>query len=623
MKIKGIKCLPKRTKKTTVVLFIMFIYLFSVTTVLADGKVEVVGELYEFDKDSHYEFHENNITQNVGSGNTYGTFYISGDIVSVSEKSGIPSYEVVNDGGLQLFYNYTDTLLNEDKDSWHLIEDKSKKVSDISLESNISKGAIIIQTSKDRINWIEAETICNAFGDTPIRTSSIYSTTDVQLINGCFYRVIVVYELRIRTEKSNFLFINTDKFEYKKCAEIYEFYAYTDSGEAQIVIPGNGYKLGNKVRVKEHDGYYGEKEIKKGDLHYGDNGNWDLGNFFVSGYTKDVVDANGNVVFLKNVGDKVTLWFKLEQNINALDGNEKLSITADTDGYDQYFGTPAMNFGRGALIVRKTDHLNVQGEPTIYTNYLEANTSIGADTIVQLCEEGDYEVALNYEITSDELIDKIGHYRIFFKFSVRNSNCMIFPRDIVNGSELTNGSITENGFKLDYANSHYLNVNVKREVLKESADGLVEDTRFNRSAKDGAEFTDEGIYTITVKNAYNDEMTEKRIYVGTNNILRAYINNPNLTIPEINNLVANGATIAEDGTISLSAEGGGDSSSSNVPDDNNTTDESEGKKQPFVIMIFAGLIVCALAGILVIFIQKKKSLIAADNNKNDTEGGAE
>ena len=80
------------------------------------------------------------------------------------------------------------------------------------------------------------------------------------------------------------------------------------------------------------------------------DGNWDT--FFVSGYTDAVANTNGEMVFLKNVGDKVTLWFKLNENINALRGNEKLSITADTEGYDQYFETPRMNFGRGVLIIR-------------------------------------------------------------------------------------------------------------------------------------------------------------------------------------------------------------------------------------------------------------------------------
>ena len=70
---------------------------------------------------------------------------------------------------------------------------------------------------------------------------------------------------------------------------------------------------------------------------------------------------------------------------------------------------------------------------------------------------------------------------------------MVYPFDVATGSELTNSSMTENGFRLDLAKSRYLKVNIKREVLKDSPDGLVEDTRFNGPAKDGAEYTDEGI----------------------------------------------------------------------------------------------------------------------------------
>ena len=159
-------------------------------------------------------------------------------------------------------------------------------------------------------------------------------------------------------------------------------------------------------------------------------------------------------------------------------------------------------------------------------------------------------MALDYEVTDDQLLDTIGHYRIFFRFSVRNGNCMVYPFDVVTGSELTNSSMTENGFRLDLAKSRYLKVNIKREVLMDSADGLVEDTRFNGPARDGAEYTDEGIYTITVHNDYTDQTTTKKIYVGTNKVLRAYMTT-GLSIPEINELIAEGATIQEDGTIQL------------------------------------------------------------------------
>ena len=129
---------------------------------------------------------------------------------------------------------------------------------------------------------------------------------------------------------------------------------------------------------------------------------------------------------------------------------------------------------------------------------------------------------------------------------------MVYPFDLVTGDELTNSSMTENGFRLDLAKSRYLKVIVKREMLADSADGLVEDTRFNGPAKDGAEYKDEGIYTITVSNQYTGQLTEKKIYVGTNNVLRAYMTT-GLSIPEINDLVAQGATINNDGTIQLAA----------------------------------------------------------------------
>ena len=154
----------------------------------------------------------------------------------------------MSDDGLNIFYDYGDTKLNANEDAWHLINDESDMVADIKLDSDIMKGAIILQTSKDRKNWVAIQTIYNAFSDTPIRTSSIYSATDVELINGCYYRVVVAYELSIRTEDSNFLFINTDKYDYKKCAEVYEFYAYKDSGEESVDL-NKIYNLGKRVRV--------------------------------------------------------------------------------------------------------------------------------------------------------------------------------------------------------------------------------------------------------------------------------------------------------------------------------------------------------------------------------------
>lgn len=599
-----------------------------------NGNTAVVGKLYEFKEKSEYEISSAQSSSTTTSSNTYGDFLLNGNIKTSISKNGVPSYEV-EDGKLSLVYKYDDTLLNAEIDSWHLFSDTVKKIDGMELNDKIQNGTILLQTSMDRLNWTDAVCMTNVFSSTPICSDSFYESKDIELINGCYYKVIVAYETRIRREDSNIWFVDTDKFDYKKYAEVYEFYAYTGSNEKETIDSSQTYNIGSRVRTKNFDGYYGEEDIVKNDIHYG----WNLGNFFISGYTDKCV-SNDKVVLLKNVGDKVTLWFNLSQNIDALNGQNNLFISSDKEGYDQYFETPKTDFGKGALIIRYTDYNNNKSQQ-IYTNYLEANTSFGADTKVQLFEEGDYEVALDYEVTKDELIDAKGHYRIFFKFSVRNGNCMAYPFDIATGSELTNSSMTENGFRLDLAKSRYLKVNIKCEVLKDSADGLVEDTRFNGSTKDGAEYTEEGIYTITVSNDYTNQFTVKKIYVGTNSILRAYMTT-GLSIPEINNLVAEGATIMDDGTIKLADKAfepdePTESSQTSEPVAESETSETKEVAEviadvnhsdtaknvsPIIIVVIIAAVVSAGVCVTIVIVKKKtkaKLEKSSDNNERGEE----
>ncbi|MDR3209952.1 MAG: hypothetical protein LBT36_04935 [Oscillospiraceae bacterium] len=208
------------------------------------------------------------------------------------------------------------------------------------------------------------------------------------------------------------------------------------------------YYLGEAVNTGKDNGYSESNPLDIKDPHY----NWKLGRFFVSGYTRVTEDADHNPVIIKTLGDKVTLWFNLEQDIDILNGNDKLTISEDKNGYDKYFQTAKTGFGCGTLIIRHTDWQNKPNDPTIYTDYLTALTA-GADTQVELFEEGDYEVALDYEIRKNNVPfpDSYTNYRIFFKFSVRNGNCMVYPFDVATKGELTNSSITEKGFYLDLA----------------------------------------------------------------------------------------------------------------------------------------------------------------------------
>ena len=121
------------------------------------------------------------------------------------------------------------------------------------------------------------------------------------------------------------------------------------------------YYLGTKEKAKIDTGYAESEMLKEADPHYG----WDLGQFYISGYT--AVQRGDDYVFLKTVGDKVSLNFRLDQDINCLNNNDKLSISDDKNGYDQSFDIEKSEpgFGRGTLIVRQTDYQNAHSAPQV------------------------------------------------------------------------------------------------------------------------------------------------------------------------------------------------------------------------------------------------------------------
>ncbi len=312
------------------------------------------------------------------------------------------------------------------------------------------------------------------------------------------------------------------------------------------------YQLGQDslVNAGKDNGYSKSDVVDKNDVHWG----WQLGNFYVRDFTRVTEADDGTTVFLKNVGDEIALWFELEQDIDRLNDDDQLSVAEDKNGWDQRFQVPQQDFGRGMLIVKHTDYTN-DSRTTSYSDFLAARASKKAATKVDVFEEGDYEVALDYEIQKPRVnvfgwkpAEKYFDYQTTFKFSVRNGNSMVFPFDVKTGDELTNAAATANGFRLDLAKSRYLDIDIKREVLNSSSDRLEVDTRSNRPAKDGDEYTEEGIYTITTSNRYTDQETVKRIYVGDNEVLKANAAT-GVSIIEINKMLSEGATIAEDGSI--------------------------------------------------------------------------
>lgn len=516
-----------------------------------DNKTAIDGSFYVFDSDSNYVF-SNALAVQDATSNALGNMMIAGEILDVTEKNGIPAFKMGGDSSL--YYVYGDELLNAGKDEWHLTDDDGKKVDSIKLNSQIKKGALILQTSRDGETWVDEYNETNIFKTTPVQTDSFYSANDMQLTNGTYYRVIVVYELAKRKETKKAFFL--DDWDTKKCAEVYEFYLYNeDSVSDSSGLSTNVMHLGETVKKKLDSGYSEDEKITSDDAHYG----WSIGDFYIKGYSESVKNNDGSIVFLKNVGDQLELYFTLNQDINKLNDNDKLQIADDKNGYDLTMQTAKQNLKKGALIIQKTNYENVKEEPVIYTNYLEGSASLNADTKVELFEEGDYEVILDYsikdsrkEVLSTGLGINYGDYQIRFSFSVRNGNCMVYPFELgtTQKNELQNNAVTSKGFSLDLAKSRYLKINIKREVLNSNGTCLSEDTRFNSLVKDGEEYKDEGIYTITVTNEYTKLTTQKKIYVGDDPKIIAYMKS-GLSLEEINKQLNAGATINDEGEIVL------------------------------------------------------------------------
>ena len=501
-------------------------------TELEQNETQLAGSFYEWKKEnSKYPFSTSGSVSTLNS-DTYGKFTLVGAISEMDEHIGTPSYLVKGNTNVSFKYTYGDSKISKNDQgdvNWHITNDGNKKIDNngLDLGSKIKSGAIIIQTSLDGEKWINDRIITDAFATTPRQTDSIFSTNEIQLVNGTYYRFIVAYRERKLVGSAGWLVFQSLEYDYRERVEVYKVYLESET-EFYHVDNDNRMSLGTTVNAGGSNGFNGTNPITSKDFQYG----WDLGNFFVSGYSDKKEDKNGNPVFLKNVGDRVSLNYKLLQDINCLDGKDYLKINKDMDGSDAYFQTNKdVNFEKGALIIRFIDHEGIKHDQ-IYTNFLEANTRTGADTRVQLFEEGDYEIALDYEICNTRGVDSFKNYRAFFKFSVRNGNCMVFPFDSSTESELDNLAITPNGFTLDLAGSRWLHITVTRYILNSSGTGL--DQRFSRNVAEEKPYTDPGIYKIEVTNEYAPNTTySKIICVGSDADLIAFFKNkvvPNTSI---------------------------------------------------------------------------------------------
>lgn len=531
--------------------------------------INIDGKQYELEPKSKYAYTEGIAPATItSSGSQFGQFSITGNLNSISAVDGFTSYEVLS-GVATLSYNPSGKVIGAAETDWHLVEDKGTEINGEKIDNKILNGAVMLQTSIDGQNWITDLVKTNVAGAGTDYKSDFYSTPEIQLINGCYYRVIIVYEVARKLEDKQYWFVSVDNEEQKKYVEVYDFYL-KDTSDALIANgdhPDTKKVVGDSTMVintGKDNGFSGHNAITTKDPHYG----WKIGEFSLNGFT-NTADYQGEEYFIKNLNDVITLSFNLKQDINCLNGNDSLSVAEDNNGSDQYFQVPKTNFKHGTLIIQFTDYQGNKSEPIIYTDFLAANSRTGADTRVQVFEEGDYEVALDYEIKDKSGIDSYTDYRMSFTFKIRNGNSMVYAFD--NKGQLADKAWTSTGFTINTANSHYLTTMVKKYAVVDGVGGKKLDMSWNRTASDGNSYNEEGVYIVTVSNRYqpNGDVS-KTFYVGNDPYVRAIaitgksleeiveltkyteydiktylevIENENKSIDEIVNLVNQGWTI--------------------------------------------------------------------------------
>ena len=487
-----------------------------------NNKININGKQYELEAKSKYAYLDGIIPTSIGStGSQFGRFTIDGDLEEKTAVNGFPAFEVKN--GLVTFsYFPSGTVIGAPETDWHLVEDKDSEVNGEKLDKKILKGVVILQSSIDGQNWITDLIDNNIAGEGTNFTADFFETSKIQLINGCFYRVIIAYEVERKLDDKKYLFVKVGNSEQKKYVETYEFYL-KDTSESVIAKgahPNTKKIVGdmtNVINTGKDNGFDKDKgkPITEKDPHFG----WKLGEFSLRGYT-NTANYQGEEYFLKNLGDAITLTFTLNQKIDCLGGKKNLSIAEDKNGYDANFQVSKTNFKHGTLIVRFTDNENHKSDPIIYTDYLAANAKTGADTRIQFFEEGDYEVAFDYEVKDNSGIDSYTNYKMYFTFKIRNGNNMVYAFD--KNGQLADKAWTDSGFTIDKANSHYLTVTVDKYAVVGGVGGKKLDLSWSRTAETGDSFKDGGVYVVTVTNDYQPNGNiSKTFYVGNDPYVRA------------------------------------------------------------------------------------------------------
>ena len=216
----------------------------------ARSTITVGAKTYEFDENNDYTFSSASEVSSMSFGKKQlGTLTISGNITDTSTYRNKTAYGLGDDSQISFSYGYDGSLLTDDKDVWHLIDDSGTAVDGFNLSGSIGKGVMMVQKSRDGSTWVDAANpVVNFYSDNSSGKADFYTTGGIDVAQGMFYRVVMAYKTTIRTS-SGFIGIG-QKWTTKKHVEVYEFYLVVNSGTISVHNLSN-----DESKLPEIEGY--------------------------------------------------------------------------------------------------------------------------------------------------------------------------------------------------------------------------------------------------------------------------------------------------------------------------------------------------------------------------------
>lgn len=284
----------------------------------------------------------------------------------------------------------------------------------------------------------------------------------------------------------------------------------------------NSYSWSQLNSCVDGSGYSNPKTLSVGDPLVGVNvAEIKLSNF------SSITNKDGKRYFLITVPDVPVLSIELKTDLSNLGGSGAW-VNEDGDSRIPDYGFLG-KIGEGWLGISHTDY---QGKvQTVCVKDVLKKINNTSFTPAWFGSEGSYKISLCFETARVSSREKewknpfkyvwkntysYNNYRIDAQFEIRNANAQVFAFDS-KGNELLSGAVC-NQFTLDFANSRYLQINIKREVAVNSNE-LMEstDVRFNSVGVDKRTYDTPGVWTITARNEVTGVSTTRRILVIDSN----------------------------------------------------------------------------------------------------------